>query len=246
MGKTYLITGGTDGIGKAIVKKILAVSEDDNDVIYVNYGHNEEKAKALISEIDKEQRHKLQLVKADMGSEEGLESLFDHFQSNDIFLDHIVLNVGISQYAKFDDYTFDMWNKIMQTNLTVPVFLLQKFKNRMNQNGSVLLMGSYAGRKEYSSSVVYSISKAGVVFLAKVLVKELESKGIRINAVAPGFIDTSWQASRAPEVRERIEKKIALHRFGTPEEVADITVSVLLNTYMNGAIIDIHGGYEYF
>ena len=140
MSKTYLITGGTDGIGKAIVKKILSLSEDDNDVIYVNYGHNEEKAKELISGIDKEQQHKVHLVKADMGSEEGLESLFDYFQSNDIYLDHIVLNVGISQYAKFDDYTFDMWNKIMQTNLTIPVFLLQKFKDRMNRDGSVVVL----------------------------------------------------------------------------------------------------------
>lgn len=78
------------------------------------------------------------------------------------------------------------------------------------------------------------------------MVKELEPKQIRVNAIAPGFIETSWHKNRTPESYERINRKIALHRFGEISEVADMAYEVLKNGYMNGSVVDIHGGYDYF
>lgn len=83
-------------------------------------------------------------------------------------------------------------------------------------------------------------------FLTKSLVKELEPKQIRVNAIAPGFIETSWHKNRTPESYERINRKVALHRFGEISEVADMAYEVLKNGYMNGSVVDIHGGYDYF
>lgn len=245
MSSVYVITGGTDGIGKGIVKKILQGSAEDDRVI-VNYGHNDKKAKDFFESLCDEEKQKVTLIKADLAEYKTMMEFVDKIKITTGTVDYLICNIGISEYAKFDDYTLDMWNRVMNTNLTMPTFLIKEIKDIINPGGSILLMGSYAGKKEYSSSVVYSISKAGILFLAKVLVKELESNQIRINAIAPGFIETSWQNSRSDESRERINRKIAMHRFGEPDEVGDIAYSVLKNGYMNGAIIDIHGGYEYF
>jgi len=242
----HLITGGTDGIGKAIAIKILRHSQSVEDRVIVNYGHNEEKAKAFLNGLSDEDRSKVILIKADLSSETGLNAFVEAVLDAVPAIDHIVSNIGIGEYAKFDDYTMEMWNRVITTNLTIPTFLIQKLKSHMRNGGSILFVGSYAGVSPYSSSLVYSISKAGVVYLAKALVKEFDSQSVRVNAIAPGFIETAWQSNRSAESYERINKKIALHRFGTPEEVADMAYQVLMNTYMNGTVVEIHGGYNYF
>ena len=161
-------------------------------------------------------------------------------------VDWLINNVGISTYAKYEDYTFNEWTKIVNTNLSVPVFLVKELRPIMSEGGSILFTGSYAGQQAYSSSLVYGVTKSAIHFLTKSLVKELEPKQIRVNAIAPGFIETSWHKNRTPESYERINRKIALHRFGEISEVADMAYEVLKNGYMNGSVVDIHGGYDYF
>ena len=160
--------------------------------------------------------------------------------------DWLVNNVGISTYAKYEDYTFEEWTKIVNTNLSVPGFIVKDLRPIMNEGGSILFTVSYAGQQAYSSSLVYGVTKSAIHFLTKSLVKELEPKQIRVNAIAPGFIETSWHKNRTPESYERINRKIALHRFGEISEVADMAYEILKNGYMNGSIVDIHGGYDYF
>ena len=105
-------------------------------------------------------------------------------------VDWLISNAGISTYDKFQDYTFEEWNKIVNTNLSVPVFMVKEFMPVMTEGGRVLFMGSYAGQQAYSSSLVYGVTKAAIHFLTKSLVKEFEPKGITVNAIAPGFIQT--------------------------------------------------------
>ena len=244
VGNVYVITGGTDGIGKSIVEKII--SEDNGfKKIIVNYGHNENKARELKESIEVKYRERLEFIKADMSDYDSVTEFAGLLKKGDK-IDRLICNVGVGEYAAFDDYTIEKWNRVINTNLTNPVFLIKELKDHMNKGGSIMLMASYAGINAYSTSLVYGVSKAGVVFLAKTLVKELEKYGVTVNAVAPGFVETSWQAGRSDESRERIDKKIALHRFATPEEVADIAFDVMNNGYMNGSVIEIHGGYEYF
>lgn len=245
MTKNYVITSATDGIGRSIVEKILKENADNDVKIIVNYGHSEEKAKAFM-DANKEYEEKIILIKADMSDYDSMCEFAAKVCEIFPKIDHVVCNTGISAYGSFDDYTWEMWNKVIQTNLSIPAFLIQKLKYHMNPGGSIVMMGSDAGIRTYSSSVVYSVSKAGIIHLAKVLVKEFESLGVRVNAIAPGFIQTSWQKNRSEESYERINRKIAVHRFGTSEEVADMAYSVLQNTYMNGSVIEIDGGYDYF
>lgn len=245
MSNIYVVTGGTSGIGAAIVKKVLS-NAGEEDRIVVNYGHNDERANAFLQSLEPGDREKVVVLKADLSDYDAMQRFVDEIERRYKKIDYLVCNTGIGTYMKFADYTLDAWNHVMDTNLTIPVFMIKRCIELFSHNAAVLLMGSYAGERPYSSSVVYSISKASVVFLAQVLVKELEPKGVRINAVAPGFIETSWQAGRSEESYDRINKKIALHRFGRPEEVADMACAVMTNPYMNGSVIDIHGGYDYF
>jgi len=245
MGKVSVVTGGTAGIGAGIVKKILEHSGQD-DKIFVNYGHNEERAREFWENLSLENREKVVLLKADLSSYERMLEFVAAIKERTDHVDWLVCNAGVGTYARFEDYTFEEWTRIVNTNLSVPVFLVKELLDVMSKGGRILFMGSYAGKQAYSSSLVYSVSKAGVLFLAKGLVKELEPKGITVNALAPGFIETGWQKDRTPESYERVNKKIALHRFGEVEEVADMAYHVLNNPYMNGSVVEIHGGYDFF
>ena len=245
MSKVTVITGGTSGIGRGIVEKILANSEDD-DLIFATYAHNSVKANEFWDSLKPEDQEKLIIMKADMSSYDAMMKFVAEVKEKAGHVDWLISNAGISTYDKFRDYTFEEWTNIVNTNLSVPVFMIKEFMPVMTEGGRVLFMGSYAGQQAYSSSLVYGVTKAAIHFLTKSLVKEFEPKGISVNAIAPGFIQTPWHENRTPESYERINRKIALHRFGEIEDVANMAYSILTNNYMNGSIVDIHGGYDYF
>ena len=245
MGKITVITGGTSGIGRGIAEKILAESAKE-DRIFVTYGHDEKKAAVFRDSLPEEKKSQVILMKADMSSYDEMMAFVEELKKRADHIDWLVSNAGISTYAKYEDYSFEEWTRIVNTNLSVPVFMVKELRPMLVEGGSVLFTGSYAGQQAYSSSLVYGVTKAAIHFLTKSLVKEFEPKKIRVNAIAPGFIETSWHKNRTPESYERINRKVALHRFGTVEEVADMAYAVLSNGYMNGSIVDIHGGYDYF
>ena len=245
MSKVTIITGGTSGIGRGIAEKILANSGAD-DILYVSFGHNQKQAEEFLHAQSEADQKKLRLIQADMSSYDQMMNFVTRIKKETDHVDWLVNNVGISTYAKYEDYTFEEWSKIVNTNLSVPVFLVKELRPIIREGGSILFTGSYAGQQAYSSSLVYVVTKSAIHFLTKSLVKELEPKQIRVNAIAPGFIETSWHKNRTPESYERINRKIALHRFGEISEVADMAYEILKNGYMNGSIVDIHGGYDYF
>ena len=245
MGKVTVITGGTSGIGRGIAEKILAESAAE-DRVFVTYGHNEDKAQAFLENLPLEKRSQVIMMKADMSSYEDMLAFVSELKDQADHIDWLVSNAGVSTYAKYEDYTFEEWTRIVNTNLSVPVFMVKELRPMMSEGGSILFTGSYAGQQAYSSSLVYGVTKAAIHFLAKSLVKEFEPKGITVNAIAPGFIETPWHSARTQESYDRINKKIELHRFGTVEEVADMAFAVLGNGYMNGSVVDIHGGYDFF
>ena len=243
--RVSVITAGSSGIGRGIVEKILENSAE-GDLVFVNYAHNEERARAFVEGMPEKWQERVALVKADMSSYEDMMGFVQVIKDNAGHVDWLVCNAGISTYAKYEDYTFEEWTKIVNTNLAIPVFMVKELRPIMKEGGKVLFMGSYAGVQAYSSSLVYGVTKAAVHFLTKSLVKEFEPKGITVNAIAPGFIQTTWHENRSRESYDRINKKIALHRFGEVKDVADLAYCILTNGYMNGSIVDIHGGYDYF
>ena len=175
------------------------------------------------------------------------DSMMDFVQKVKKETDHIdwlISNAGISTYAKYEDYTFEEWTRIVNTNLSVPVFMLKELRPLMKEGGSVLLTGSYAGQQAYSSSLVYGVTKAAIHFLAKSLVKEFEPVGVRVNAIAPGFVDTEMTEVLSEELKENACKQIILGRFGKPEDIANAAVFLASDKadYITGQVISVDGG----
>ena len=178
MSKVTIITGGTSGIGRGIAEKILENSASD-DILYVSYGHNTEQAEEFLHAQTEENQKKIRLLQADMSSYDEMMKFVSRVKEEASHIDWLINNVGISTYAKYEDYTFDEWTKIVNTNLSVPVFLVKELRPIMSEGGSILFTGSYAGQQAYSSSLVYGVTKSAIHFLTKSLVKELEPKQIR-------------------------------------------------------------------
>ena len=147
--------------------------------------------------------------------------------------------------SSFTEINIDNWMTIQNIFVNIPVFLLQKFYSILNPHSNVIFIGSMLGDIPHSTSLSYGVSKASIHALVRNLVKFFSDKYIRINGVAPGFIDTQWQLNKTPEIRKNIEQKIALKRFGTPENVSDLVLHIINNKYINGAILRVDGGYSY-
>ena len=154
MGKITVITGGTSGIGRGIAEKILAESAKE-DRIFVTYGHDEKKAAAFLESLPEEKRSQVILMKADMSSYDEMMVFVEALKKQADHIDWLVSNAGISTYAKYEDYSFEEWTRIVNTNLSVPVFMVKELRPLMVEGGSVLFTGSYAGQQAYSSSLVY-------------------------------------------------------------------------------------------
>ena len=234
--KHALVTGSTKGIGLAIVKKLI----EKGCFVYMNHATDDAAAKVLNLP---EEKHLI--VKADLSTPTGAEQLTAAILNDKTSLDYIVFNAGATCKKPFGQIEYEDWNHVMNTNVNIPFFLCQKLSPIIKKNGSVLFTGSDMGIYPHAISSVYSVSKAATHMLARSLVKEMAPRGIRVNAIAPGFIDTDWQKSKPETLRASIEEKIALKRFGTPEEVADACLFALENSYMNGAVLQIDGGYDF-
>ena len=154
------------------------------------------------------------------------------------------LNDNFKAYPiAYKDINPDEWNAVMDTNLNIPFFIVQRFSEMIKDDGRIIFIGALMGMLPHAISIPYAVSKAGLHMLTKSLVKTFKDRSITVNAIAPGFIDTDWQLEKSPEQRKRIENKIALGRFGHVEEVSKICMGIIENQYINGSIISIDGGY---
>lgn len=240
--KYALVTGGTKGIGKATVEKLLA----QGYFVFINYAHDIEAASNMEEDLKNKQYVNFKFVQTDLSSVENVEVLAQKLEQEVSEINTVVLNVGVTDYAAFGSVTVDIWNKIVNTNLSIPFFLIQRMRKFIAEEGSITLISSVMGNYPHGRSVPYGVSKMGVIFLAKSLVKEFSEKKVRVNVVSPGFTETDMQKEKTPEHRKRITDKLALHRFAEPSEIADMVCAVVNNTYINGANIEVDGGYSYF
>jgi 3-oxoacyl-[acyl-carrier protein] reductase len=240
-----VLTSGTSGIGKSIALKLLAESNDVNDKLIINYFEADQKEE-MLSELSEEDKAKVSFIYADMSNYEGMESFVSEVLNISNTIDWLICNTAIGTYKKFEEYDYELFDKIIRTNLSVPTFMIQKLKPHFNKGGKIILMGSLAGKLPYSSSLVYSVSKAGVHHLAKCLMKEFDGQSVSINAIAPSFVQTPWQNGRSQESYDRINKKINLHRFAQSDEIAKLVYDTLTNDFINGTLLEITGGYDYF
>jgi 3-oxoacyl-[acyl-carrier protein] reductase len=234
--KNALVTGSTKGIGLALSQKLI----ERGYYVYMNYSKDDKAASSL--DIDS---NKHSVIKADVSTLDGVNALLEFLLKENINLDCLVLNVGITCRKPFGQIEYSDWSRVIDANVNMPFFIVQGLRNIISDFGSIIFTGSDMGIYPHSVSISYGVSKAAIHMLARSLVKEFAGRKIRINAIAPGFIDTQWQEEKPEWLREKIEKKIALKRFGTPQEVAEACVSLLDNKYINGTVLTVDGGYNF-
>lgn len=231
MRKTALITGATSGIGLAIARRL----DEEGCRVLLNYAHDDEAARAALA-----LTRNGALIKADCASLEGVEDIAGAVAEP---LDYLVLNCGLTDRSPFGRISPENWARIMDANVNMPFFLVQALCERMREGGSVAAISSRLASLPHAMSVSYGVSKAALSALCRNLVKYLSPRGVTINAIEPGFIDTPWQKEKPPAQRARVEAKTALRRFGRPEEVAALCYAALTNPYINGSVLRIDGGY---
>ena len=240
-GKTAIVTGGSRGIGEAIVK--LFLSEGAN--IY-SLSRSEGKSYNEFKKQAESNGSFFKWLKTDMSDRESIKNTLSEILKESASIDILVNNAGITR----DGFIFRMkdedWDDVISTNLTSAFELCRGLARTMikQKSGSIINTSSVVGLMGNAGQVNYSASKAGLIGLTKSLAKELASKAVRVNAVAPGFIDTSMTEALGDAAREALENIIPLKRTGKPEEIAQAVLFLASDnsSYITGQVLAIDGG----
>lgn len=240
-GKTALVTGASRGIGEAIAKKL---AESGANIAFT-YLSSAEKAMALENALHATGVKAIG-YKSDASSFAEAEKLVGNVLMEFQTIDIVVNNAGITRDNLIMRMSELQWDEIMTTNLK-SVFNISKnvVKPMMKQrSGSIINLSSIVGMTGNAGQTNYAASKAGVIGFTKSLAKELGSRNIRCNAIAPGFIETDMTHGISEEMKEQFKKNIPLGRYGSAEEVAKVVLFLAsdLSSYVNGQVISVCGG----
>ncbi|MDR2139869.1 MAG: SDR family oxidoreductase [Tannerella sp.] len=241
MAKLAFITGGTKGIGKAVASCLAGAGYN----LLLTYGSDHAAAVATAGAIRAAHGVSVSVLQASIEDVRSIDVIDAYLKERMMMPDAVVLNAGLTCRTPFERMTPAAWEHVFFANIHFPVFLLQRIAGRIPAGGSVTFTGSLMGIVPHATSLAYGVSKAAVHALTGNLVKFLSPVGIRVNAVAPGFVDTEWQKDKPADIRRSIEGKVALGRFCRPDEVAEVYKMLIENTCFNGEVIVVSGGYSY-
>lgn len=239
--RTALVTGGTRGIGKAIVKKLAGLGYQ----VYFTYVSRPELAEAVCAE-----------VSADGGTARGFlldasdwDAVADFFAAeikDKVSLELLVNNAGITKDGLIMRMKREQWEQVIQINLTGAFVCLQQAAKIMlkQRKGRIVNISSVVGQMGNAGQANYCASKAGLIGLTKAAALELGSRGITVNAIAPGFIETDMTETLPQDVREKYLERIPLGRLGSAQTIADAVAYLASDQaeYITGQVLGINGG----
>ena len=240
-GKTALITGATRGIGRAIALKFAAEGAD----VAFTYRSQHEAAKSLVDELQA-LGIKAKAYASDAASFEDAHKVTEDVKAEFGHIDILVNNAGITKDGLMMRMDEEQWDTVISNNLKSAYNYIHACTPVMarQRSGSIICMTSVVGLAGNAGQCNYAASKAGLVGLTKSIAKEMGSRGIRANCIAPGFIATDMTSAISDENRQLWEKQIPLRRGGTPEDVAGVALFLAsdLSAYVTGQVISCCGG----
>ena len=239
--KVVLITGASRGIGKSIAEKCVS----EGAKVAFTYLSSDEKANALIEELTKN-GGEVKGFKSNAADFDAAQALVKDVMAEFGKIDVLVNNAGITRDTLLMRMTEDMWDEVININLKSTFNLTKAVQRPMlkARKGSIINMSSVVGVAGNAGQSNYAASKAGMIGFTKSVAQEIGSRGIRCNAIAPGFIETEMTAVLDPKVVEQWTNGIPLKRGGTTEDVANAVVFLGsdMSTYITGQTLNVCGG----
>jgi NAD(P)-dependent dehydrogenase (short-subunit alcohol dehydrogenase family) len=238
-GKRAVITGGTSGIGLATARLLL-----DHGARVLVSG----RAREALASARKELGGNAIVLESDAASLADIDRLADRVQSEFGTFDLLFVNAGQTGFVAFESMTEAVYDQLLAVNAKGAYFTVQKLAPLMNEGGAVILTTSIADVKGFALASAYSASKAALRSMGRSLARELLPRGIRVNAVSPGPIDTPIIDKAAPkdvadQIKRQLRENNPMQRFGRPEEVAKAVLFLAFEaTYTTGAELAVDGG----
>lgn len=219
MSKRALVTAGTSSIGKVIVKTLQAKGYE----VVVHYNTNEKLALELSQ----------QVIQEDLSDDDEVEEFVDKAVNLGKY-DVVVNNAGITQ---------GQWDEVLSVNVLTPAYVLTRAERLVNPGGVIINVSSVYGHENFGQVgfEAYSASKAAVNNMTKTFAKKL-APGIRVNAVAPGYVESKWNEGRSGEEKKNLARAHLTERLVTAQEVADVVMMLIQNQGINGEIVYVDGG----
>lgn len=240
-GKTALVTGATRGIGRAIALKFAAEGAD----VAFTFRSQHEAAQSLIEEIQA-LGVKAKAYASDASSFDDAHKVVEDVKTEFGRIDILVNNAGVTRDGLMMRMDEAQWDTVIGNNLKSAFNFIHACTPIMARQrcGSIICMSSVVGIAGNAGQCNYAASKAGLVGLTKSIAKEMGSRGLRANCIAPGFITTDMTNALSEDMRKEWEKQIPLRRSGTPEDVANVALFLAsdLSAYVTGQVINCCGG----
>ena len=238
--RVAFVSGASRGIGKACA---LALSAAGNRVVLA--ARNTEKLEEVAAEI-RSKGNEAYVTQLDLGSIDSIKEAFAKAAKEFGKIDILVNNAGITKDGLALRMKKDDWDVVIDTNLSGSFFAIQQVLQGMMRErwGRIVNITSVVGEAGNAGQSNYSASKAGLIGVTKSLAQEMASRGITVNAVAPGFIETDMTGVLSPEVKEKVLAGIPLRRMGTPEDIAAAVAFLASDAagYITGHVLDVNGG----
>ena len=243
MSKLVLITGGTRGIGEACVREFAKNGYD----IILNFVKSEELANSLKNELEKKYGINVYPYRADLSEDFEIKGLVKYVDENFEQLDCLVNNAGIAIDKEFEDRNPEDFRKTFDINLIAPFYLSQQLGNKMFKQGfgSIVNVSSTNGILDcFPTSIDYDASKAALINLTHNLARQF-SPYVRVNAVAPGWVNTDMNKDLTDEFKKNEADAILLKRFAYPSEIANVIYFLASDnsSFINSEVVKVDGGY---
>ena len=231
--KVAVISGATSGIGSSVAER-LAI---DGYIVVLDYRHTVPNKSDFNENVD--------FFQADVSVNNNCLKVVDHAIGKYGHIDLLVNNAGVDTIKPFTEYTDDEFDYIVKNNLYSAFFMSRAVSHHMinQKSGNIINISSIWGLTGASCEVPYSMTKATMDGLTKSLAKELGPSNIRVNSIAPGLIDTDMNKGLSEEELLAIKDSIPLEKIGSPEDVANLVLSIEKNDYLTGQVVQINGGW---